>query len=55
MLGGLFYELIYEYRYNTIYIALMVACLLPAGNLGDGFTISDQSPRQTRGPSSLRC
>jgi hypothetical protein len=42
VLGGLFYELIYEYRYNTIYIALMVACLLPAGNLGNGFTISDQ-------------
>ncbi|MFJ9761898.1 hypothetical protein [Streptomyces sp. NPDC101149] len=43
VVGGLFYELIYEYRYNTIYIALMVACLLPAGNLGDGFTVSDQA------------
>ncbi|MFF3372051.1 hypothetical protein ACFYXF_03730 [Streptomyces sp. NPDC002680] len=43
VLGGLFYELIYEYRYNTIYTALMVASLLPAGNLGSGLTISHQT------------
>ncbi|MEU9382410.1 hypothetical protein AB0D38_16110 [Streptomyces sp. NPDC048279] len=42
VLCGLFYELIYEYRYNTIYMALMVACLLPAGNLGTGFSFSDR-------------
>ncbi|MFD1275697.1 hypothetical protein [Streptomyces kaempferi] len=43
VLAGLFCELIYEYRYNTTYMALMVACLLPAGNIGTGFTFSDEA------------
>ena len=32
---GFLHELSYEYRFNTIYVALSLLCLLPAGRLGD--------------------
>ncbi|MFI7129478.1 hypothetical protein ACIBQ1_27525 [Nonomuraea sp. NPDC050153] len=39
VMAGLLFELQYELRSNTIYLGMMVACMLVAGNLGEGFTV----------------
>lgn len=39
VVGGLLFELLYEYRSNTVYLALMTACLLVAGNPGHGLHV----------------
>lgn len=36
VIAGLLFELMYEFRSNTVFLALMVGCVLVAGNLGDG-------------------
>lgn len=36
VIAGLVFELTYEFRSNTVFLALMVGCVLVAGNLGDG-------------------
>lgn len=45
---SMFYELVYEYRFNTIYLMLCSIALLPAQALGSNFAVSDQvSSRNT--------
>jgi hypothetical protein len=39
VIGGLLFELLYEYRSNTVFLALMTSCLLVAGNPGDGLYV----------------
>jgi len=40
---GLYHELLYEYRFNTIHMLLCLLFLLPAGALGHGFQLSAES------------